>query len=176
MQVQTFHIYLTILLRCDLVIFCKLGLVIVYTILSFLLNWISFLLWCDFHIVNAFLDEFLSCSWIFNSKNLQSCISHYPATHMGHSRHQLKLLHRQIPTVPTHSDSLGKWMNLLWVRGIIVLDVGYEFRDQGSIPGECHLSRDVDLEQVNFTIALFWWPPPRLATCYCMLLRRSPLT
>ena len=39
-----------------------------------------------------------------------------------------------------------------WIRGIMVLDVGCEFRDQSSIPSECQIPRDVDLGQVNFTI------------------------
>ena len=42
----------------------------------------------------------------------------------------------------------------LWVRGVMVLDVGCEFRNRGSIPSECQIPRDVDLGQVNFTIAL----------------------
>ena len=40
-----------------------------------------------------------------------------------------------------------------WVRGVVVLDVGYEFWDRGSIPSECQTPRDVDLGQVIFTIA-----------------------
>ena len=35
----------------------------------------------------------------------------------------------------------------------MVLDVGFEFRDRGSIPSECQTPRDVDIGQVNFTIA-----------------------
>ena len=42
----------------------------------------------------------------------------------------------------------------LWVRGVMVLDVGCEFHDRGSIPSECQTLRDVDHGQVNFTIAL----------------------
>ena len=41
----------------------------------------------------------------------------------------------------------------LWVRGIVVLVVGWEFRDRGSIPSEYQIPRDVDLGQVNFTVA-----------------------
>ena len=40
-----------------------------------------------------------------------------------------------------------------WVRGVMILDVGWEFRDQGSIPRECQIPSDADLGQVNFTIA-----------------------
>ena len=40
-----------------------------------------------------------------------------------------------------------------WVRGIMVLDVGCDFHDRGSIPSECQIPRGVDLREVNFTIA-----------------------
>ena len=40
----------------------------------------------------------------------------------------------------------------LWVRGVMVLDVGCEFHDWGSVPRECQIPRNVDLGQVNFTI------------------------
>ena len=40
-----------------------------------------------------------------------------------------------------------------WVRGLMALDVGCEFRDRGSIPSESQIPRDVDLGKVNFTIA-----------------------
>ena len=43
--------------------------------------------------------------------------------------------------------------DISWVRGLMVLDMGYEFRDRDSIPSECQIPRDVDLGQVNFTIA-----------------------
>ena len=42
--------------------------------------------------------------------------------------------------------------NFLWVCGLVVLDVGCEFSDRGSTPGECQRSRDVDLGQVILTI------------------------
>ena len=41
----------------------------------------------------------------------------------------------------------------VWVRGVMVLDVGCEFRDRGSIPSEYLIPRNTDLGQVNFAIA-----------------------
>ena len=40
----------------------------------------------------------------------------------------------------------------VWVRGIMVLDVGCEFRDRGSIPSECQIPRDVDLGQLYHSL------------------------
>ena len=42
---------------------------------------------------------------------------------------------------------------ILWVHGVLVLDVGCGFRDRASILSECQIYRDVDLGQVNFAIA-----------------------
>ena len=30
-------------------------------------------------------------------------------------------------------------LSYIWVYGVMVLDVGYEFRDRGSIPSECQI-------------------------------------
>ena len=50
-------------------------------------------------------------------------------------------------------------MNIYTHCGVMVLDVGCEFRDQSSNPSKCQILRDVGLEQQKS-----WWPPPRLAT------------
>ena len=44
------------------------------------------------------------------------------------------------------------YYHYFWVRGVMELNVGCEFRDQGSIPSEYLIPRDVDLWQVNLTI------------------------
>ena len=54
-----------------------------------------------------------------------------------------------------------------WVRDLMVLSAGCEFRDRGSIPSECQISRGVELGQVNFTIASVLHL--RLSICYLFI-------
>ena len=40
------------------------------------------------------------------------------------------------------------YYNNMWVRGLMAINVGWEFRGRGSIPSECQIT-NVDLGQVG---------------------------